>query len=463
MNGEATQPELGPRARGRVLACEAVLYSEFGRRSDAIGDRVIAALRAESGAAAGQLRPRPAWTRFIGPLAASLLVAAGAWWVLQDRPPPGGEGTVREAAVVAAVEDCARCSVFRARPGAGEQARLREPLRAGMLVREGDRLETGAGGRAELSYEGGAAGVSVAEHSTLTVHDSALARLAQGRLTGHVSRRDPARPFVVETPHARLTVIGTAFSVQVSRVPPQRADAPPAGGTTGPAAGFPSATRLEVVEGAVRLTRLADGASVDVSGGYAATVLAEPGHELKPVPLAPAAPARARRTAVFAHEFDEIGPDYGILGNLVRLGGPGGGITAIASLPCEGSPTFNPDQNMEFAVRIGSGPRAEPLFTLPEQVEIRVRIRSERPGTWSISHFPINQDRSFPEHFYSGEFPVGPEWREVVLHADDLKPYRREGHTRDLVPGLGITGFDIHGFGAGRLFLDRYEVRGGVR
>ncbi|MBN1674621.1 MAG: hypothetical protein JXR37_26475 [Kiritimatiellae bacterium] len=69
------------------------------------------------------------------------------------------------------------------------------------------------------------------------------------------------------------------------------------------------------------------------------------------------------------------------------------------------------------------------------------------------------RDRSFPEHFYSNEHPVGPEWREVVLHANDLKPYRREGPTRDLVPGLGITGLDIHGFGADRLFVDRYEIR----
>lgn len=74
--------------------------------------------------------------------------------------------------------------------------------------------------------------------------------LARGVLDANVSKQAPNRAMVFCTPHAEARIIGTRLSLAVA----------------------PDSTLLEVSEGKVRLTRMEDGNSVDVSAGFGAVV-----------------------------------------------------------------------------------------------------------------------------------------------------------------------------------------------
>lgn len=70
--------------------------------------------------------------------------------------------------------------------------------------------------------------------------------VSQGRLLAELKKQKPKEPFVFTTPHASATVLGTRIWLQAQT----------------------EATVLRVDRGRVKLTRLADGQSVLVSGGY---------------------------------------------------------------------------------------------------------------------------------------------------------------------------------------------------
>ncbi|RPH41064.1 MAG: hypothetical protein EHM91_10450, partial [Planctomycetota bacterium] len=69
--------------------------------------------------------------------------------------------------------------------------------------------------------------------------------LDAGTATAQVTRQQPGRPLLFITPHAEARVLGTKLTLTVG----------------------PSETRLEVREGRVKLTRLSDNASVEVTAG----------------------------------------------------------------------------------------------------------------------------------------------------------------------------------------------------
>src|SRR5262249_54723055 len=69
--------------------------------------------------------------------------------------------------------------------------------------------------------------------------------LHSGKVTAVVARQRPFRPLVFKTPQAEARVVGTRFTLTVT----------------------PTATRLDVVEGKVQLTRTSDLTSVRVAEG----------------------------------------------------------------------------------------------------------------------------------------------------------------------------------------------------
>lgn len=82
--------------------------------------------------------------------------------------------------------------------------------------------------------------------------------LVQGTMKANVTKQPPGQPLVVATPHAEATVLGTQLSVS-------------------PGA---QSTRLDVTEGRVRLTRLPERDSVEVTAGHFA--IAGKGLPLRP-------------------------------------------------------------------------------------------------------------------------------------------------------------------------------------
>jgi hypothetical protein len=211
-------------------------------------------LAQEREVASGRLPDRPAlglWKRVIVPLAAaaSILAAVGVWWW------SGGRSSVAGGQVIARVDESVQCSVF------GVQGRTRE-LAPGAEIRAGDRIETGDKGRVKLAWVGRETTAELSEHSSLCILHASLSRLSMGRMTATVAKQAARAPFVVETPQARATVVGTRFSVLVSDA--MGTNASPQSAIRNPHSAF-AFTRLDVSEGRVGFARLSDGMAVDVS------------------------------------------------------------------------------------------------------------------------------------------------------------------------------------------------------
>jgi len=246
------QKPVSQREEGRRLAVEVILWSRFGRRESEVGERVIHSLRK-----AAHRRPRSVVFRRPGPVLAAAaasvmaIVGAGLWFTARTQGKP----------VVARIVQ-AKNGWQMAADG------KRHPLTVGDELRAGDRVGTAADGVLDLAWIGRPTTMVLEGLSFLSVsvRDPSLSAggrhlLLLGRLTATVARRNPATPFVVETPHARLTVVGTVFSATVGD----------------------KVTRMEVKKGAVRMTRMSDETSVVVPAGHGAA--AGPGLELKVVPV----------------------------------------------------------------------------------------------------------------------------------------------------------------------------------
>ena len=141
----------------------------------------------------------------------------------------------------------------------------RSPVKAGTELRAGDALETAAGATLSFRYPDGT--LIEAQPETL-IADASDARsgkslrLSKGSIAAQVATQPAAAPFSIQTPQATVTVIGTVLSLSVT----------------------PSATRLEVREGRVRLARKSDNKTADVGAGQFA--VAGSGIDLRPQPLA---------------------------------------------------------------------------------------------------------------------------------------------------------------------------------
>lgn len=221
---------------------------------------------------------RPSWG-IMAPLAlaAVLLLAAGVTFVLWK--PSGPHTTAR-------VEVPAAAKVVRAGPGVTlTRSGTRTPLATGMDLVPGDGIAVPADSTAAIGYGDG---------TRLTLHgDTSLTMqpprrrgspvsgkrviLARGVLTADVARQAPSDPLVCLTPTVHATVLGTRFVLSAAE----------------------ARTRLEVVEGAVRLTRDHDRAAVVVTGGHYADVTADA--DLVALPI----PQRERAGLVALYRFGE--------------------------------------------------------------------------------------------------------------------------------------------------------------
>lgn len=130
----------------------------------------------------------------------------------------------------------------------GEVTTPAGPVKAGQKLYAGQFLDSsGAKSSAQVTFADGTR-VDLAADTTLSdVADAKGKRLvlARGALTADVAKQPADQPMVVVTPHGEAKVLGTVFRITVD----------------------PAATRLEVKEGRVRLTRAADQKAVEVPAG----------------------------------------------------------------------------------------------------------------------------------------------------------------------------------------------------
>lgn len=176
--------------------------------------------------ALGQLLRGNAWAWGLACLVA--LVIIGFWF--------SGLDLIMGEPVLAQIEGAA---LTLERDGQSIQARK------GVRLQAGDRLRTADAVIATITFAPEKTRITLQPGTDLrisTVSHSKRFDLFVGKLEASVARQRPFRPMVVKTPHAEDRVLGTRFTLTVSS----------------------TATRLDVIEGKVRFTRLSDGARIKV-------------------------------------------------------------------------------------------------------------------------------------------------------------------------------------------------------
>ncbi|MBN1671111.1 MAG: FecR domain-containing protein [Kiritimatiellae bacterium] len=126
-----------------------------------------------------------------------------------------------------------------------------QPLAGDVRVEAGDRLATAGGdGAARLRYADGTTLELGAATGVRLTGGQAIVFIERGRVVASVARRPADDPFVLETPHAAVQVLGTLFTVEVDA----------------------GATRIEMQRGVVRITNKATRETADLRAGYHAVV-----------------------------------------------------------------------------------------------------------------------------------------------------------------------------------------------
>src|SRR5205814_8598980 len=130
-----------------------------------------------------------------------------------------------------------------------ERAGQTLPAVAGTSLRSGDKLRAAENVTATISFAPEATRLMLRPGTELmlaAVSGNKRFLLRVGKLEASVARQRPFRPMLVHTPQAEARVLGTKFTLAATT----------------------NATRLEVTEGKVKLTRNSDDASVKVPPGY---------------------------------------------------------------------------------------------------------------------------------------------------------------------------------------------------
>lgn len=212
------------------------------------------------------------------------------------------------------------------------------PARAGLAVQPGDRLETT--GEATLKLSDGTK-IEVRPETLLSRIAEKAVHLDRGALQADVARQSPDRPLVFITPHGEARVLGTSLRLIVD-----------------------SATRLDVTQGKVRLTR--EKKSVDVPAGHYA--VAATGVELAARPIPPAGIAVLSFSLMNADTdqpiagFDPI-PDGAVV-NLAKLptrnlnvrANTTPGRVGCVQFGLDGNENFNTEREAPYALATSGGP-----------------------------------------------------------------------------------------------------------
>ena len=145
-----------------------------------------------------------------------------------------------------------------------ERAGKRLPAAVGILFEPGDLLRTPENVTAVISYAPEPTRIAILPGTELrltSLSHGKLFDLDLGKLEATVARQSPFRPMLISTPQAKARVVGTRFTLTV----------------------MTNSTRLDVMEGKVRFTRLSDEKFVQVTAGHYAVAASR--YELAALPF----------------------------------------------------------------------------------------------------------------------------------------------------------------------------------
>lgn len=126
----------------------------------------------------------------------------------------------------------------------------RSPTHVGARIEPGQSVIANFDGHARLRYlDGTLLNISASTELTLEIHDKAKhLRIERGELSADVQKQSKGAPMLVSTPQAQAEVVGTQFTLRTAS----------------------ERTQLDVTEGKVKLTRSADGKSIEVGAAQSA-------------------------------------------------------------------------------------------------------------------------------------------------------------------------------------------------
>jgi len=138
-------------------------------------------------------------------------------------------------------------------------------VKAGMKLEPGDTLKTGEEGRITIGYPREETTIALEPETVMTLDAAGPAAgkrfyLEKGEMDAVVSPQPEKTPMTLETPHARMEVVGTHFGLVTA-----------------------SSTQLDVHEGQAKLTRTSDKMIALIPAGHYA--VAGPGIDLVPLPF----------------------------------------------------------------------------------------------------------------------------------------------------------------------------------
>ncbi len=200
-------------------------------------------------------------------------------------------------------------------------------------LRPGDAIHA-TSGQVTVGFSGDASRIALQNGATISVPTAKEGEdrldLVEGRIDARISPR--GRPLILGTPHTRVSILGTAFSLEANG----------------------SRTRLEMLEGKVRLTSLSTQESIEVPAGVIATATTRQPFEVE----VPAEILDVRIVETFGEETREV-PLDGVafyLARLDRKGNPDRSSVVIEEdLPAHDilEPEIEPDHG-GFAFLLGS-------------------------------------------------------------------------------------------------------------
>jgi ferric-dicitrate binding protein FerR (iron transport regulator) len=278
----------------------------------------------------------PAWT------AAGILVLAitllATWWPPRpDTSPPPAAGPI-----VGRLENVAGLVEVAVGEGSATQAVEKGSVHSGQTI-----VTKGKEAQAAIRLEDGTL-ILVAGDTRVAFSPEERDRIdiELGNATAAVRPRPADRPLVFCTPEARIEVLGTRLSVA-------RAE---------------RRTRVDVLEGDIRLTRLSDQRSVTLAGGQTADV--SPQADLRPAPIQPA-------PDTWSLDFNDGLPPGWETGQLVFHDLPEGSRAAARTAAVEENGQRRHQLRSHNAWSKG-------LFTLHDDSWIHIRYRLEKPGTFLL-------------------------------------------------------------------------------
>ena len=380
----ASEPAL--RDDLRSLAEQAFAIGEHARNAEAISE-----IKNHSGIIAFPQKSRASWKRYLPWAAAAVLVISAMPFLLKKISQP--EAIVEVMEVI------------------GPASWISEDGASTVMLGKGMRLPAGA---LELSSESGLARFRYDDGSTLTFSGVSEAiitqaetsgkslRMRRGQLAAKVSPQDPKAAMRIETPTAKVTVLGTQFSLNVEE----------------------EKTGLAVSEGMVRMRRLSDGQEQNVATGRLLTSTLEPQAEFIPTALPKVENVwTSDFTTMPESSYGEwISPGdqqaQGAIGAkaFVAARKPDGGIVMHYGIKWKREPGFailHDDSVLRMKVRAKTAAGIQVMFitrmsdsTFTGNFEADpIRILPDANGAWQEIEIPISKMRSLKSEY--PEIPSG--------------------------------------------------------